>query len=228
MPDSSSVRSLGRDILLLVLGAAFALGGSLITGLTAQNAERESFLREQRLAEYSALLAAMTELDATIQIAIAANIAPDWTDLPTPGHSQRAIDPANVDELKTAFSRVQVIGSAGAVAAAEDGMSYYSKYLTFVEERLADIAEDTADGSNSQTDWFYDGGADFMVSSADCLRLLAREPFVDVVQTDLGLDSTTAPAATICSEIEWDSLYTGFVNALVAGSFPLPEDEAEG
>jgi hypothetical protein len=220
------VRSLGRDILLLVLGAAFALGGSLITGLIALNAERESFLREQRLADYSALLAAMTEMDATIRGAIAANIATDWDDLPTPGESQRAIDPAIVDELNTAFSRVQVVGSAAAVA--EHGMSYYSKYLAFVEERLAEIAEDTEDGSNSQTDWFYDGGAAFMVSSADCLRLLAREPFVGAVQTDLGLDPTTAPTSSVCSEIEWDNLYTAFVDALVAGSFPSSEDQAEG
>ncbi len=211
-----------------MLGAAFALGGSLITGLIAQNAERESFLREQRIAEYSALLASMTELDATIQGAIAANTAPEWNELPASGESHRAIDPAIVDELNTAFSRVQVVGSAAAVAAAEDGMSYYSKYLTFVEERLLEIAEDTEDSSNSQTDWFYNGGADFMVSSADCLRILAREPFVGAVQSDLGLDPTTAPASSICSEIDWDSLYTGFVDALVAGSFPSLEDEAEG
>lgn len=223
MSQNSSTRSLGRDVLLLALGATFALGGSLITGLIAQNAERQSFFREQRLSEYSTLLSVMTDLDATIQDAITANTATDGADLPAPSQSQRAIDPDTVEALNKALSRVQLVGSPGAVELATEAASYYSKYLSFVSDRLVDIGEDSRQGSPSVTDWFYDGGADFMASSAECLEIVGRNQFVRVVQTDLGLEPTAEHVSSVCSAIDWDNLYPTFVDALAAGSFPSPE-----
>ncbi len=206
--------------MLLALGAALALGGSLITGLLAQNAERESFLREQRLTEYSALISAMTELDANIRLVIAANVADDGNNPPKPDRSPNAVDPVAVEKLNTAFSRIQLVGSPDTVLVAANGMSYYSRYLAFIEDRLADIAEGAGDESSSPTDWFYDGGADFMAYSAECLQPLAKDQFVRAAQTELGLEPIPEPNSPACSKIAWDNLYADFVDALVAGSFP--------
>lgn len=224
MSDTTPSRSWWKDFVLVLLGAALAILGSVIAGWMSQASDRESFLREQRLGEYSAFLTAMIELERTFDELVVANTAPSWDNLPSPTNEQRALSADALADLQTAYSRVQVIGSSEAVTAAAEAVDYHVSYAAFLASRLAEIEEDSGSIVDSQTDWFYEGGAEFMSASIDCLRPLAREPFISVVQTDLDVEHLASAVPEVCATIDWDDLHGEFVDALIAGSFASPAD----
>lgn len=214
-----------KEVMLVVLGAVLAIPTVFISGLVSQSNDQQAFLRQQRLVAYEEFLSAMSRADSEFGRIVIANSVAEDESLPSPTADESEYPAHLVDEIAAAYDRVQIIGSQGAVDAAGHALEVYKSYGDFLEARLLDLDEDDGGTFDSVTDWFYGGGADFMHVATGCLSVEGRGPFVVSVQDDLGIPNTSngsvglVQEADACEQINWSELYSGYVDALVAGSF---------
>jgi hypothetical protein len=214
-----------KDVLLVVLGAVLAIPTALIGGIVSQSNDQQAFLRQERLVAYEDFLSAMSRADSQFGKIVIANSVDEDDNVPSPTADESEYPAHLVDDIAAAFDRLQIIGSAEAVEAAGRALEVYRTYGDFLEEQLLALDEDASRTSDSATDWFHDGGADFMRVSTDCLSLEGRGSFIASVQADLGISNASKGSgdaeqdSDICKQISWSELYSDYVDALVAGSF---------
>lgn len=225
MSETSQSPRPGKDIALVVLGAVLALPTALAGGWLSQINEQQSFLREERAVAYEDFLTTMSALDAQLKSTVAGNSVTEDGDLPDPSQEQLRAPHALLDEMVSSFNRVQVIGSSDAFSAAEGAMDRYQNYVTFLAERLIDLDEnDPYTYDEDETDWFYDGGAEFMAVSLECLEFESRIPYLQAIQRDLGVAESDKPDSydtqrDVCDLVDWANLYVGYSDAMQSGTF---------
>lgn len=196
-------RSFVRDAILVVLGGVLGLAASGITtwqgAIISHDIDKTAFLREERLAAYGDFLAGVDRLQEANVFFVNAYRG----DAPAAMRTARPSPPeAEMQSVRTALGRVQLVGSGAAAQAGAKAISDYSKYMEFVLWQYENRSD-----SYGSVDWtLLNSAADYMTLVNDCLASEAKGAFLDVVRQDLGVDSEEARSAPDCDKLDWQDL----------------------